>query len=331
MDSAIADHLARTELTTLALYSVTHASDGSIDEGQPGFRAISGAVGRTLRDDAQARGARVELVYTSFGERKNRHLFDRPELVDTVVDSLVELASTEGFDGINVDVEGLPTENLTAYGGFVGRLREAFRAAVPEGQVSVATQANVRGSWMALAATSNGADRVFVMGYDYRVAGSEPGASAPLDRLDDERDLAWSLDQYETVGVPLDRTILGLPLYGMRWPVAGPELGAPRTGRGEVWIPRRNLALLGDPTLVETHDPVESVELLARPSPDGGGWEAVYVDSPSTLARKLALADERGLAGGGFWALGYERGQPTFTDLIAAFAAGDVERFLPAR
>jgi hypothetical protein len=98
-----------------------------------------------------------------------------------------------------------------------------------------------------------------------------------------------------------------------------------------VWIPRRNLALLGDPTLVETHDPVESVELLARPSPDGEGWEAVYVDSPSTLGRKLALADERGLAGGGFWALGYERGQPGFTDLIAAFAAGDVEGFVPSR
>ena len=39
-------------------------------------------------------------------------------------------------------------------------------------------------------------------------------------------------------------------------------------------------------------------------------WTAIYVDSPETLAPKMALANERGLAGSGFWAIGYERGLP---------------------
>jgi hypothetical protein len=52
-------------------------------------------------------------------------------------------------------------------------------------------------------------------------------------------------------------------------------------------------------------------------------WDAVYVDSPATLATKLRLARDRGLAGGGFWAIGYERGQPAYTDLMRRFAAGD--------
>jgi hypothetical protein len=51
-------------------------------------------------------------------------------------------------------------------------------------------------------------------------------------------------------------------------------------------------------------------------------WTAIYVDSPATLAIKLALADERGLAGAGFWALGYERGLPGYQALIATFRAG---------
>lgn len=329
MDDGIADHLAATDLTTLALFSVTHTGDGAVDASQPGYGAITGPIGRAIRESVQSRGIRVELVYTSFGERKNRHLFDRPELQDTVIAALVEFAVAEGFDGINVDIEALPVDAVPTYGAFVGRLRDALRAADPERQVSVATQANVRGSAMALAASANGADRIFVMGYDYSVAGSDPGASAPLERLDDERDLVWSLDLYEALGVPLERTILGLPLYGMAWPVSGPELGAPRTGRGAVWVPRRNLELLDDPDLVRTHDPIESVELFARPSPDGRAWEAVYVDSPATLARKLGLADERGLAGGGLWAVGYERGQPDFTRLFAAFAAGELEGFEP--
>ena len=53
-----------------------------------------------------------------------------------------------------------------------------------------------------------------------------------------------------------------------------------------------------------------------------GGWVAVYYDSPDTLAPKLELANERGLAGAGFWAVGYERGLPGYTELIGRFAAG---------
>jgi hypothetical protein len=49
-------------------------------------------------------------------------------------------------------------------------------------------------------------------------------------------------------------------------------------------------------------------------------WEAVYVDSPATLATKLDLARERGLAGAGFWAIGYERGLPGYTDLMRRFS-----------
>ena len=39
----------------------------------------------------------------------------------------------------------------------------------------------------------------------------------------------------------------------------------------------------------------------------------------------MMLADERGLAGAGFWAIGYERGRPGYTDLIKTFAAGKLK------
>ena len=54
----------------------------------------------------------------------------------------------------------------------------------------------------------------------------------------------------------------------------------------------------------------------------GRGAVAVYYDSPRTLVPKLALAEQRSLAGAGFWAIGYERGLPAYTALIEAFRAG---------
>ncbi len=362
MDQTIAAHLRATDLTTLALFSVTNTRTGAIDATQNGYRRMTGPVGLQVIREAHQRGVRVEIVFTSFGLQRNRTFFGNLALQDATITALVALVAEMGCDGVDVDVESLDPELVPAYGAFLGRLRAAVVAADPADRLSVSTSASLLGAAMAAAAAEAGTDRVFLMGYDYRVAGSEPGATAPIDRRDGEaQDLVWSLDLYASLGVPVERTLLGLPLYGMSWPVAGPELGAPATGRGEAWILRNHADLLADPSVVPVRDAIEMVELYALsadgsvppatstpgasssptpaaaspargpsggsgsvPTPSAaGGWRAVYVDSPATLAPKLALANDRGLAGAGFWAIGYERGLPGYTELIARFAVGE--------
>ncbi len=382
MDAGIADHVAGTPLTTLALFSVTNTTRGRIKTGSPGYRSITGDVGRNLIRTAHQHGMRVELVFSSFGAARNTRLFTSPDVQAAVVDALVTFSAELGVDGIDVDVEGLDADLVPAYGEFVGALRDALRAAAPEAAISVATPANALGAAMARAASDAGADRILMMAYDYHSAGSSPGATTPLARRDGSaRDLPWSIELYAALGVPVERTILGLPLYGYVWPVAapvpgGPVIGAPSIGRGDAWIPRRHLDLLTDPAAVPLHDDVELVEVyllasdgtIGLPSsppssspsaatqsgsagtpaqsagagtPSGGAatgapgmpgtpgmqdpgpsWEAVYVDSPSTLAGKMQLALSHGYAGVGFWAIGYERGLPGFTDVMRRFADG---------
>ncbi len=339
MDATIASHVAATDLTTLALFSVTHRRDGGLDD-QTGLGRIRDRVGRDLIRAARDNGSRVEIVYTSFGATKNRRFYDDPAAQERWIGEIVGLVEELDLDGINVDVEALPLDLVAAYGGFVGRLRTALRDRRPDAQVSVATQANEVGAAMAAAAGAAGADRIFLMGYDYRTPRGQPGASAPLDRLDGEvEDLVWSLDLYALLGVPSDRLLLGLPLYGNTWPVIGPGYLAPSSGRGDAWVPRRNLEVLGAPTFAPTFEPTESVEFYTLPSdyappdatssgvaasPEPIAWDAVYYDSPRSLTPKLRLADQRGLAGAGFWAIGYERGLPDYTDLISTFRAGDL-------
>ncbi len=335
MTPGIAEDLRGASLTTVALFSVTHTKKGAINTSQSGYQRITGPLGAQLIREAHDRGSTVQLVYTSFGTDRNERLFTRLSLQDSTIASLVALVADLGVDGVNVDVEQVRSDVIPAYGAFVGRLREALRAVDPAAQVSVATTAGRTGAAMALAASTAGADRIFLMGYDYHYGSGQVGASAPMDRRDGaEADLVWSLDLYEAIGVPVDRTILGLPLYGYRWRVAGPEIGAPRLGDGVDWVPGDNPNFLADPPLPPELDPIEIVEFYAVPptvSPKPGdsrataGWQAIYVDSPRTLTPKLVMADTRGLAGAGFWAMGYERGLPGYPELFARFAAGELQ------
>jgi spore germination protein YaaH len=335
MDAGISAHLDETPLTTLALFSVTHKKNGTVNTAPTGYQRITGPLGRQLIAEAHDRGVEVQIVYTSFGTARNDRLFGKMKVQDRSIASLVALVDELGVDGVSVDVEQVHPDVIPAYGSFVGRLRDALRAVDPMAQVSVATTAGRTGAAMAAAASDAGADRIFLMGYDYHYSSSEVGASAPMDRRDGaDADLVWSLDLYESVGVPVERTILGLPLYGYRWRVTGPEIGAPRLGNGADWVPADNPKFLADPPLPPEIDPIEVVEFYAVPpsvEPKPGdsrataGWQAIYVDSPRTLEPKFALADERGLAGVGLWAIGYERGLDGYRSLFRRFLAGELE------
>jgi hypothetical protein len=359
MSATMATYLESVPLSTIALFSVSARRNGALDTRDVGYKRISGDLGRRLIDGAHARGTRVDLVFTSFGPQRNGIFFGRlpppspaspspgssatpttdalptaatsaspavpaPAPWHRTVDQLVALAVSLGVDGINVDVEQLDELDRDEYGAFLNELRTELLAAVPGARLSVATEAGLRGMGNAVEAVAAGVDRLFLMGYDYHWSGSQPGASSPIDRSDGLYTLRWSIEQYVEAGVPRDRIVLGLPLYGMTWRTIGPDRTAAVLGKGSTWIPNRHLDVLLEPSFQPGRDPLEVGEFFIRP--DGDAWRVTYYDSPATLRAKLALARDQGLAGGGFWAIGYERGLPGYLELMRDFRAGGVDR-----
>ena len=77
MNGDIAAHVAATDLTTLALFSVTHTKTGAIDTKQTGYKRITGDIGTQLIREAHDRGIHVQFVYSSFGTARNQTLFTR--------------------------------------------------------------------------------------------------------------------------------------------------------------------------------------------------------------------------------------------------------------
>ena len=353
MNDATAAYVRDVPLSTIALFSVTTMRDGSLHAGKIGYQRITGPIGRQLIAEAHTRNVRVELVFTSFGERRNAVFFGRkpgragpptaapgaspdPSAAPAggpsvrvppwsrAVDQLVDLATELDVDGINVDVEHLNEADREGYEAFLRSLRERLLEAKPKARVTVATEAGERGVGNAAAAAAAGVDRVFLMGYDYHWSGSQPGASSPIERIDGLYDLRWSIDSYVEAGVPRDRILLGLPLYGMTWRTSGPDRNAPVVGQGKAWILDGNRDVLLDPEFEPQRDPIEHTEFFVEQ--DGETWLHTYYDSPATLRLKLALARDSGLAGGGFWAIGYEQGLPGYLELMGDFRDGKVER-----
>jgi len=354
---AMATYLADAPLTTLAMFSVSARRSGAIDARDPGYKRISSDLGRRIIAEAHARRARVELVFTSFGGDRNGRFFGRLPLAGSgagansspppapsagsspapgttgppvvapwrrTVTDLTQLVQDLGVDGVNVDVERLDELDRAAYGEFLVALHGALSTLTRGATLTVATEAGLRGTGNAQAAAQAGVDRVFLMGYDYHWSGSAPGASSPVDRSDGIATLRWSIEQYVAAGIPRDRILLGLPLYGMSWRTTYPDRLAPVIGKGTTWIPNRHPDVLLDPAFMPSRDPLEIGELFVRP--DGDAWRITYYDSPATLRAKLALARDQGLAGGGFWAVGYERGLPGYIGMMRDFRSGNVGR-----
>jgi len=350
---SMAGYLREVPVTTLAMFSVSARRNGAIDARDPGYKRVTSELGRRIIGDAHARGTRVELVFTSFGDDRNGIFFGRlapptrnpsasaaPTAAPVAsvppatppatppwqrtVGQLTKLAMELGVDGINVDVEQLDELDRAAYAEFLVALGSALRTATPGATLTVATEAGLRGTGNAAAAARAGVDRVFLMGYDYHWSGSQPGASSPVDRSDGIYSLRWSIDQYVEAGVPRDHVLLGLPLYGMSWKTTGPDRSAPVVGRGSTWIPSRHTDVLLAPGFVAGRDPLELAEFFVRP--EGKQWRVTYYDSAATLRAKLAFARDQGLAGAGFWALGYERGLPGYVELMRDFRDGNVAR-----
>jgi Glycosyl hydrolases family 18 len=354
MTDTMATYLRGVPVSTLALFSVSAKKSGALNTGQLAYRRISGTIGSQLIREAHQRGTTVDLVFTSFGYDRNAQFFGRsvaapaspepagptesaaatsPGASPTIapapwtrtVEQLVGLTASLHLDGINVDVELLDAADRAAYGDFLASLGSALHQALPKAHLSAATQASTGGALNAATAIGAGVDRVFLMGYDYHWSGSQPGGSAPIDRSDlGYMSLRWSIDQYVSAGVPRDRILLGLPLYGMSWVTLGPSRNFYVLEKGTSWIPSQHVDLLSDPSFSPSRDPKEWTEYFMVP--ESGGWRITYYDSPATLRGKLALALDSGLAGAGFWALGYERGLPGYDQLMAAFRAGKVSR-----
>lgn len=312
--------------------TATMAAQGAvIHELSPFWYAATGVTAITITGNIEpaamqamidaARATRTRLVPSivdGTGKGEMAAMLANPSTRALHVQSIVELVSREGFDGIDLDYEGFAFVDdyatwETTRPNWVSFVTELATALHSHGKLLVVSVPPIydtkrtpdSGRWVYdYAAIGEVVDRIRIMGYDYSF--DEPGPIAPMSWLRGAVRAAKKAVRDDS------KLILGIPLYGRNW-VTGTVGTCPADAEGTVPITHSSAKDLiarrgATPVVDETSEEITFTYQLEVS--DGTTtctqWREVhYVDEAGSRAR-LDLAREERIGGVAFWAIGFD-------------------------
>ncbi len=260
-----------------------------------------------------------------------------PENRRRFITSAITYSHRYGFDGVDIDWEfpgdlkrGGSEDDFSNFITFLKECSSAFHSASPPLKLSYAAPASVpaglpqryrddpKSYFVWLAECAKYLDRIVVMAYNYHTP-YDPltGVNAPLLRDTDAKStlyIAKTLDNYLQNGVPAEKMLLGLPLYG--WGYEGVSAMEPNgNGAGKSFtkpavFPVESqepgflgyseiISLLKQKKLVEGFDPITTTAFAFN----SAFHQWVSFDTPATISAKVKEAEKHSLAGVVFWAI----------------------------
>ena len=284
--------------TDVVFFSAPVRGDGSLDlsrveQHQQDIQRI--------RDQC---GCRVHLAVTLFDKDTADKVlaYHRIELANNIRSAVLSY----GFDGVNIDFEFMRDKNKYTGQDNTDLMIDVLERLKNSGiKVGIDVAGSVETVWRD-ARLQSYVDYVFLMGYDYHYAGSKnTGSVSPLESSGIS--LEWSINKLLQY-YPASKIVLGLPLYGYEWPAQSCQPGARTEGSGHAETLKyiENSIL---PGATQHWDPTARSPWLSFTS--GGTCRQVWYENATSIAIKADYALQRGLAGFGFWALGYAQGSPS--------------------
>ena len=246
---------------------------------------------------------------------------------ETFAAACAAFLKTHDLDGVDLDWE-YPVSGAS---GSAGRpadkgnftlLLQAVRRALDrlerqEGREYTLSVAGAAGTWylrnIEPRAVAEMVDHIFIMGYDFAGPWSQrTGLNAPMSSI------SSSVQAYLDSGVPAEKLVLGIPLYGYRYQGAsGGSQGVGGTFDSAASVTWRwvKANALKDTSLSGFRR--DQVPFLF------GNRTFISYEDPQSVAVKASLAAEQSLGGIGFWELSQDDDGELVRAAAAAFGAAD--------
>ncbi len=317
VDFSIITHLAYFSVGADAAGNLRKLnSDGTLTTGWAGWTSSQMT---SIINAAHQKRSRVTLTlsvfaWTSSQAAVQKALLGSPAARDNLARQAVAAVRDRGADGINLDFEPLVTGYEDEFVALVRTIRAELHAVAPGYHLSFDTLGRPGNYPLEGALAAGGADAVFVMGYDYRTAGS--GYAGSIDPLSGPAyDLTDTVRAY-TARVAASRVILGIPYYGRAWSTVSDAVNA-RTQTGTKFgasnAVNYSIAVDYAAQYGRRYDGREISAWVAYRKQNCTTaygcvttWRQIYYDDAATLKARYDLVNRAGLRGTGIWALGYD-------------------------
>jgi hypothetical protein len=267
-----------------------------------------------LVDSAHANNCRVSLTVTLFSG--HAAFFASSSSKQTLIDTVISLVQYRNADGVNLDIEGVPSDQSSQLTAFVQNFCTQFHNAFPNGKVSIDLPAVNWSDKFDVANMVNYIDLFLIMGYDYHWSGSEEaGPVAPKNNgeLWTAYDVTRSINYYLNKGIPPEKLALAVPYYGRDWSTNSSAVPSSTTGSSSS---KTYKTVREEMSNYEHHwDMNASVPYITYQ--DAGKWHQCWYDNEFSLADKYDLVKMKNLAGIGIWALGYDGDYPNLWEMLS--------------
>ena len=259
-----------------------------------------------LIDTAIAKGKKVLLTVTNFGNSNNKKLLNSKKSTATLVKNLVQLISSRGAHGVCIDFEGVHKSERNKFSAFISQLKQQLQAADSSYEVYITLPAVDWQEYLDFDTIIPFVDRFVIMGYDYYGQSSKvAGPIAPLEsgQTWEPYNLEVSVDFYLAHGIPNKKLMLALPYYGYIWET---DTGK-KAAKARKFIGSRTYDYIkANVTSPIKYDSISKSAWSAYSVQDSKvAFRQVWFDDFKTFSIKLDYLKKKKLKGLGIWALGY--------------------------
>lgn len=289
--------------------------------------------------NAQESNTKVLLTVSCHGEKNITDFLENETIWDVLINDVTSKVIEKNGDGIDLNFENITLSNRNQFVKFVSNFYDFIydefidkMSRVP--YISITLPAESYKESYDIKRLNEFADLFVIMGYDYHDP-NEPSAVSPLDSDDQSPNLNTTLDYYNKIGIDKNKTILGLPYYGILWNVER-VLGEDDNDEDSIEssIERRltyseiNKFFLNDPRNdfeieLDTLSMTNKYTMLF----EDYSIKEIYYDDAFTLSKKYDLVMSKGFKGIGIWALGYDTGKSEMWNLIDEYFTSDEKIF----
>ena len=336
-------------LTTMAYFGVEVDGEGNLDRESKGYETYKSEYATEVFKKAHKSGTRVLLTVTQMKNQPIKDLMDSPEGQQNAINQIIDEVESRGIDGVNVDMEytGNPGDAYRQkFSTFMENLTVQMKTRMPNSQVSVSVYASAvkEPKIYDIAAIGKTVDHVFMMAYDFAVAGSANAIpTSPLYGHKEGKywfDVSTAVDQF-LEKMPSEKLVLGVPWYGYNYAVQTPTVKT-ATAKGyyssykkgrktySYYVPApkayaQTYTIVTNDVTADTEgitnyqegfDEYGKVSYKAYYVQATGTWRMVFIDDVKSLSYKYDFAKDKNLGGVGMWALGFDNGKSEMWELL---------------